>query len=78
MSGMDVNELKGAALAMQKLNQKNVPEETMGNSVTMTIDEYFCYVQDRKVLHALLEAGVSNWDGYSNALMTLCNEKEKI
>jgi hypothetical protein len=39
-----------------------------GDFVSITLKEYADLHQDRRLLQALQDAGVDNWDGYDEAL----------
>lgn len=39
----------------------------MGETVTITRKEYNCLVADSDFLDCLVQCGVDNWDGYSEA-----------
>ena len=49
----------------------------MDDYITITVTEHQRLLQAERLLRALQEAGVDNWDGYSEAHRTLRMEDEE-
>lgn len=47
------------------------------NIVTLTSEEYFDLLDAKRMLDALREAGVDNWEGYDHAMQIFNGENDE-